>query len=54
METSKEKTITSPGQYIVRLLNSSLNCFEFPLMTGRTHCVVDQSDALTASVQLTD
>lgn len=54
METSKEKTITSPGPYIVRLLNSSLNGCEFPLLTGRTLFVVGQSDALTASGQLPD
>lgn len=54
METSKEKTITSSGPYIVRLLNSSLNGCEFPLLTGRTLFVVGQSDALTASGQLPD
>ncbi|VDZ77189.1 cell invasion protein [Salmonella bongori] len=54
METSKEKTITSPGPYIVRLLNSSLNGCEFPLLTGRTLFVVGQSDTLTASGQLPD
>ncbi|ECG8591050.1 PrgH/EprH family type III secretion inner membrane ring protein [Salmonella enterica subsp. salamae] len=54
METSKEKTITSPGPYLVRLLNSSLNGCEFPLLTGRTLFVVGQSDVLTASGQLPD
>ncbi|WP_302184624.1 PrgH/EprH family type III secretion apparatus protein, partial [Salmonella enterica] len=47
-------TITSPGPYIVRLLNSSINGFEFPLLTCRTIFVVGQSDALTASCQLPD
>nr|WP_321775934.1 PrgH/EprH family type III secretion apparatus protein [Salmonella enterica] len=49
-----DKLTGSEYFYIVRLLNSSLNGCEFPLLTGRTLFVVGQSDALTASGQLPD